>query len=60
MIHDGDKAKKQLDVTVVENPTNRPVTVLSFADLLAPGQSTVSGSGWNNLFEIRLSKLRRP
>jgi hypothetical protein len=58
-IRDGEKGKKHLEVSVVEKPTNGAVRVVSFAALLAGGESTCTGPSWNHLFDIRLSEPRR-
>jgi hypothetical protein len=57
-IRDDEKGKKRVEISVVEKPANGPGRVVSLDTLLAPGQSTITGPGWNNLFEIRLSEVR--
>ena len=56
LIQDGEKGKKRIEMRLVECPPNKPARVVRVSDLLAPGESNITGLGWNSLFEIRLTQ----
>jgi hypothetical protein len=61
LVRDGEMGKKLIEIKLVEFPANAPAEVVAFSPALAPGESTITGKGWNNLFEISLTqKQRRP
>jgi hypothetical protein len=55
LVRDGEGGKKLIELRLVENPANQSARTLCFSRLLAPGQSDVTGPGWNSLFDIRLT-----
>jgi hypothetical protein len=59
-LRDGEKGKKRLEIRVVENPATTRCRVASIDTFLAPGDSTMTGPSWDNLFDISLAKPRRP
>ena len=59
-LREGEKTKKRLEIRVVENPATSRCRVVSIDTLVAPGDSTMTGPSWDNLFDISLAKPRRP
>jgi hypothetical protein len=55
LVRDGEKGRKRVELKLLETLANAPARVLTLSDLLAPGESDVTGPGWNSLFEIRLT-----
>jgi hypothetical protein len=55
LVRDGEKGKKVIEIKLVDFPASGPTTTVNFSDALAPGESNISGDGWNNLFNISLT-----
>ena len=57
LVRDGEeKGKKLIEVKLAEFPASGPAATVVLSHSLAPGESTITGDGWNNLFEIRLTQ----
>ena len=57
LVRDGEeKGKKLIEVKLAEFPAHGLAATVVLSHSLAPGESTITGDGWNNLFEIRLTQ----